>query len=363
MVRCRFLYLIGELRAGGSERQLYYLLKTMERERYRPGVLVWNFKEAEVYVPHFRELGVPLYFPRANSAVKKLAEVRSLVKRVGSELIHCFSFYLNVAAYWAVCGTHAVAIGSVRSDFLEDMRDNGLLLGNLNAYCPRDQIYNSFSAAQKAQRSRGFSALRRLSVIRNGVDLNSFRNIPSTWTQKVRILGVGSLFPGKRWDRLLRAAAVLKQRNFDCTVQIVGDGPMRDSLKDQARALGIADRVEFLGHSENVPALLANAAFLVHPSDSEGCPNVVMEAMACGRAVVATDIGDVPYLVEHGETGYVVPRDDETKLLEEMIKLMTNPELCWRMGERARHKAEREFGLERLVDETFACYRAAGWNG
>jgi glycosyltransferase involved in cell wall biosynthesis len=106
---------------------------------------------------------------------------------------------------------------------------------------------------------------------------------------------------------------------------------------------------------------LANAWFLLHTSDSEGYPNVVMEAMACGRAVVATDAGDVASLVEDAKTGFVVPRGDEATLLARMVTLMTDHDLCRRMGEAGRAKAEQQFGLDRLVSETLAAYRAIGW--
>jgi glycosyltransferase involved in cell wall biosynthesis len=86
-----------------------------------------------------------------------------------------------------------------------------------------------------------------------------------------------------------------------------------------------------------------------------------MEAMACGRAVVATDAGDVPCLIEDGKTGFVVPRGDEAALLARIITLMTDHDLCRRMGEAGRVKAERQFGLDRLVSETLAAYRAMGW--
>jgi glycosyltransferase involved in cell wall biosynthesis len=112
---------------------------------------------------------------------------------------------------------------------------------------------------------------------------------------------------------------------------------------------------------DDIASLLATARFLVHTSDSEGCPNVVMEAMACGRAVVATDAGDVPSLVEDGKTGFVVPRGDEATLLARMVTLMTDDDLCRRMGEAGRAKAEQQFGLDRLVAETLAAYQAMGW--
>jgi glycosyltransferase involved in cell wall biosynthesis len=121
------------------------------------------------------------------------------------------------------------------------------------------------------------------------------------------------------------------------------------------------DCIEFMGYTENIPGLLANARFLVHTSDSEGCPNVVMEAMACGRAVVATDVGDVPSLVEDGKTGFVVPRGDEATLLARMVTLITDHDLVRRMGEAGRAKAVRQFGLDRLVSETLAAYRVMGW--
>jgi len=136
---------------------------------------------------------------------------------------------------------------------------------------------------------------------------------------------------------------------------------LRELLEQQARELGVTDCVAFLGYTDNVADVLAHARFLVHTSDSEGCPNAVMEAMACGRAVVATDVGDVPSLVEDDKTGFVVPREDEATLLARMVTLLTNPDLCRRMGEAGRAKAERQFGLDRLVSETLAAYRAIGW--
>jgi glycosyltransferase involved in cell wall biosynthesis len=87
-----------------------------------------------------------------------------------------------------------------------------------------------------------------------------------------------------------------------------------------------------------------------------------MEAMACGCAVVATDVGDVPTLIEEGKTGFVVPRADESTLLTRMMTLIIDHSLCRQMGEAARVKAAQQFGLDRLVAETLATYRAMGWN-
>jgi glycosyltransferase involved in cell wall biosynthesis len=180
-------------------------------------------------------------------------------------------------------------------------------------------------------------------------------------TGRACVVGVGSLFPVKRWDRLLVATAALQQQGLNFLVRIVGDGPLRAALLQQVQALGLAECVEFVAYSADIPGLLAEATLLVHTSDSEGCPNVVLEAMACGRAVVATDAGEVPLVVEDGQTGFVVRRGDNATLITRMAALITDRDLCRRMGAAGRAKAEREFGVERLVADTLAAYRAVGW--
>jgi glycosyltransferase involved in cell wall biosynthesis len=327
-------------------------------------VVVWNFSLDDIYVHEIRALGVPIYcFPSGVSRVAKLRGFRRLVRQLDPEVIHSYSFYTNFAAYWAAWGTEALAFGALQSDFTTEKKLTGVWLGRLSARWPRDQISNNFAAVKAARSSGTIFVPKSLSVVRNGIDLERFHTAPFPANGTVRVVGVGSLLSYKRWDRLVVAALELKSRGYDFKVQIVGDGPLCEPLQQLAHSLGVADRVEFSGCAEDVPALLGNAAFLAHTSDLEGCPNVIMEAMACGRAVVATDVGDVPYIVEDGKTGFVVRCGDHETLVERLIELITDRDLCQCMGEAGRAKAEQEFGLHRLVAETLAAYRAVGWEG
>lgn len=358
----QLFYLIGQLRAGGSERQLYYLLSSMKRERYKPVVAVWNSSEEDFYGPRIRELGVPIYtLGESSSRVAKLIALRRLVKTIQPGIIHSYSFYTNFAAYWAAWRTSSIPIGSVRSNFIRDKTESGPILGPLNGLCPRDQICNSFSAAETIRRSKGFFIPRRLSVVSNGIDLQNFGNLTMNHDAKTRILGIGTLSQVKRWDRLLVAAKELKGRGLDFLVQIVGDGPLRGELKQMTGDLAVTDCVEFLGQRSDISELLAKASFLVHTSDAEGCPNVVMEAMACARAIVAWGVGDIPFLIEDGKAGFVVSSKDIGILVERMATLITNRELCQKMGKEGRVRAERNFGLDRLEMQTLNAYCGAGW--
>src|SRR5262245_58431652 len=334
----------------------------MDRVRYRPEVVVWSFKETDTYVSRIRALRVPIHsLPPGSSRATKLMAFRRMVMQIRPQVVHSYSFHTNFAVFWATRGTNAIALGGVRSDFDWAKNDAGPLLARLSGRWPTTQIFNSYTAAQSAQLSRKGFGPKKCLVVSNALDLESFRNIPLSSNGKVQLVGVGSLLPVKRWDRLILSAHALKQRGFDFSVRVVGGGPLHASLNEQARVLGVADCVEFVGHSENIPKILAEATFLVHTSEKEGCPNVVMEAMACGRAVIATDVGDIPHLLEDGRTGFVVPSGNDAMLIERMGKLITDRDLCRVMGDAGRAKAEREFGLDRLVSETLAAYRAAGW--
>jgi glycosyltransferase involved in cell wall biosynthesis len=258
-------------------------------------------------------------------------------------------------------GTKAVALGSLRGNFDDVKKDSGLWRGSLNARYPRFQISNSYSSAERARRSRGIFCPKHINIVRNGLDLQRFSVLNGNVVIKSYIVGIGSLLSYKRWDRVLRILCEVKRRGIECRLRIAGDGPERRPLERQAQDLDISEYVEFLGATLDIPGLLEQSRFLVHTSDTEGCPNAVMEAIACGRPVVAMDAGDIPFLVEDGTNGFVIRRGDETTFAERVFQLLADDELCRRMGLAARAKAEQEFGLESLVQTTLDAYKVAGW--
>ena len=363
MARCRLLYLVGQLRLGGLERQLYYLLTTLDHARYQPAVVVWNLNLSDKYYQDIEALKIPIYgFPAEWSPLSKLRAFRAMARQVAPEVIHSYTFHTNFAAYYAARGTGALAIGSLRSDFAFAKADGGVIRGALNARWPSSYISNSMASADAAHRHSGPFAPRQGFVVRNGLDLKRFSCSNETPERRDYVAAVGSLFPVKRWDRLLRVVQKVKSVGTgDVRFRIAGDGPLRPVLEKLAGDLGISRAVDFQGVIHDIPAFLRGAKFLVHTSESEGCPNVVMEAMACGLPIVAMEAGDIPYLVEEGKTGFVVRQGEETTFVERVIQLLGDDELCLRMGLAARAKAEREFRLERLVSGTLAVYKAAGW--
>jgi len=356
----RLLFVVGQLRVGGLERQLWYLLQQLHRKPNPVSLLVWSFKPADVYVERIRSLEIDIQsFTDELTPWQKLKAARRLVRGLNPKIVHSYSFYTNFAAWFAARGTAAIPIGSLRSDFFSEKRLAGRLLGRLSARWPRTVIANNRAAALAAERG-GFFKPGTVHVVRNGLDLTLFKESNQS-PPLPTIVSVGSLQPDKKWDRLVAACSELHRGGKRFRLRMIGDGPLMDALRTQAASCGIKEHVEFLGQRQDVPEILAQSTFLAHTADREGCPNVVMEAMACGKPVVGMDAGDIPDLVDHGQTGYVVRRGDQTEFVAKMSELIEKPQRCQEMGRAGRAKAEREFSLERMAEEILTAYRMSGW--
>jgi glycosyltransferase involved in cell wall biosynthesis len=206
----------------------------------------------------------------------------------------------------------------------------------------------------------------RLHVIPHGVDLDRFRPSAAAGNGgELRLLSVGRLVEKKGFDVLLEAVARLP---VPFRLRIVGDGPDRERLAGAVRVNNLEGRVGLVGGRTHVelPVEYAAADVVVVPSvadstgDRDGLPNVVLEAMAGGRPVVASAVGAIATAVEHGETGVLVPPGDREALAAAIAGLADGPERRHQFGQAARARVEREFALagctERLRRTLEAAY-------
>ena len=361
-MRPEIIYVVGQLSAGGQERQLCWLLQGLLSRGLSPAVVVWNDDKAAEFRSLFEKLGLPLVgFPPGLSSSVKLHSLRGLVRGWNANLVHSYSFFTNFAAAFAA-GGRSLAVGSIRSDFWFDRVRSGPVVGRLSARWPRVAVCNSETAAENVRCHGGFFRPQQCYVVRNGINLACFfPEIPPPAVP--HIVGFGRLDPVKRWDILIKAADLLRHQGRTVRVTIAGAGPLRDILAEDLNRRGLKGIVDLAGYRSDVAGLLSRATALALTSDTEGCPNVVMEAMAAGRPVVATSVGDVPRLIDDGLTGCLVERGDAAALAERLGRLAANPEEVRRLGMAGRAKADREFGLERMVNATMMAYRSAGWKG
>jgi glycosyltransferase involved in cell wall biosynthesis len=178
--------------------------------------------------------------------------------------------------------------------------------------------------------------------------------------QTGRLLCVSNLVPEKGIGFLLDALPTVYARWPQATLQIVGDGPERARLQARAARLGVAHLIEFTGRvsQDQLPALLAAASVFVFPSLSEGTPRAVMEAMAMECCVVATTVGGIPDMIDHGSTGWLVPPADPAALAMGVSAALDSP-AAREVGRRARAHVLARYTEERHVELMDALHRLA----
>lgn len=199
-------------------------------------------------------------------------------------------------------------------------------------------------------RARTCSPARTV-VIPNAVDVMAQRRA-SHEAATPRIVSVGRLKAPKDFLTLARALSRLDPGSFSAA--IAGDGPDRELVLAELRG---TDGIELLGDRDDVPRLLAEAQIFVLSSRSEGMPVSILEAMAAGLPVVASDVGGVREVVVDEETGLLVPAGDEAALEQALRRLLDSPELRRRLGDAGRERAEREFDLPRWRERHVELYR------
>jgi colanic acid/amylovoran biosynthesis glycosyltransferase len=178
--------------------------------------------------------------------------------------------------------------------------------------------------------------------------------------EPLRVLSIGRLHWKKGLDDGLRAVADLRSRGVECTYRIAGDGPEREKLTFMVEALGLSDSAELLGtcSEARVREELQRADVVLLPSLSEGISNVVLEAMAAGRAVITTDCGGMTEVVHDEDDGLLVRVGDVAAMSERLAALAEDAGLRRRLGESAAATADAHFDISRQVRVFLDAYRS-----
>jgi len=203
----------------------------------------------------------------------------------------------------------------------------------------------------------------KLTTIHYSLDVNCFRpSVTEDLSLQVSrpIIGtVSRLIHQKGIHILLQAFADCAKKHPSISLVVVGDGPERSNLASLAEELGLGYRVEFWGHRSDIDKILHSIDIFALPTFGEGFGLVLLEAMACSKPVVATNVMSIPEIVEPGETGFLVPAKDVSALAEALDTLIVNPELWDQFGKAGFQRVKREFTVERMVRKTAEVYQQA----
>jgi glycosyltransferase involved in cell wall biosynthesis len=347
-------FVVGTLGLGGSERQLIFMLRALIHRGISPRVLCLT--QGEHFESDVKKLGVSVeYFGKARSRAGRLLALANKLRSEPADVVQSTHFYTNL--YAGVCGKllGIPSIGAIRSDFISEVEAHGLW-GRWQTALPRFLLANSMTAYSNAV-DRGIPE-RKLGLLRNVVptsDERPARNTDGPFT----ILFVGRLDENKRPEKFVKLAHTLlnEQRNMRLRFIIAGDGPLRSKLEAMSTKLGITrDQLEFLGAVSDIDSVYRDSHVLVLTSRREGTPNVILEAMAKGLPVVATEGGGTGELLADGR-GILVDSESERDLSDAVANLVANADLREQLGREGRSYIEQNHSMSYLEDRLPEIYK------
>ena len=341
----RVALVVGQLTTGGAEGQLRQVTGTIDRRRFEPIVYALS-PQIEPVGQLLRGDGVTL---RVTEAVgwRRVPWLAATLAADNIDLVHSWLYIANALAWSATrLRRRFPLITSARNCKVQNRVSQ---VANLLAFRgSRAIVANSREVAVYIMRHY-LAPARRIHVVYNGIDVERFRPADRDGPMEpALIVNIGRLVEQKNQMLFLEAAALLTREGVSARFVIVGDGPLKTSLQEQAQRLGIGDRLSFTGERRDVEGILRGASLLWLTSRWEGLPNVVLEAMASGVPVIATDVGGTRELIRSGVDGFVVPSLDAAGFVRHARDLLANAAVQRQFAAAARARA-LEFSTARMV--------------
>jgi glycosyltransferase involved in cell wall biosynthesis len=352
-------FVVADLRFGGAQRHETTLLPRMDPARFTPSVICIG-EEGGLFAA-LTAAGVEaraLHLGGKRNAVRALRELVSITRRSRPDVVVVRSYNAEIL------GRIAARIAGVEHTVM--------WVHNTVDLTPRSWVRTTADRALTRWTSAYFGVAEtqrrylvdelgypndKIRIIRNGVDLalfdpNTDRGVLAEFgfAEGDPVVGiVAALFPWKDHATLLRAARIVIDEMPRVRFLVVGDGETRPQLETLCSDLRITPNVHFTGARDDVARLLCAIDIFALTSTSEAFPISLLEAMACGRPAVCSDVGGIPEVLNHGESGYLVPPRDPHQLAARLVSLLSDSQTARRMGRAGRDRVEAEFSLDRSV--------------
>ncbi|RJP27568.1 MAG: glycosyltransferase family 4 protein [Candidatus Omnitrophota bacterium] len=335
-------FVISDLGSGGAQRVLTTLANSWARAGRKICIITFSTPENDFFPlePTIHRIVIDGMSASSNpfSAVffnlKRIIRIRRAIKKSGAPIVVGFVGSTNVLVIFAAIGLHLRVVISERND--PARQSLGTLWDFLRRHVYRYADVVTANTRGALETLAKFVPSAKLALVPN---LLSIPELNQASQKRSALLAVGRLSHQKAYDILLAAFAEVSSHFPHWRLEIVGEGELRENLKEMANQLGISQNVIWRGHQSNPFVFYRKTEIFVLASRYEGMPNAMLEAMVCGMPVIVTDASPGPLeYVKHEKTGLVVPVENVQLLSDAMMRLIRDTDLRKRLGQAGKER-------------------------
>ncbi|MFA5316563.1 MAG: glycosyltransferase family 4 protein [Dehalococcoidales bacterium] len=356
----------------GAEGVILQIVKNIDRSRFQPVVV--SFKDPYIdTIPLIKEaglLGIPteLIDPFGRfDVVTSAFRLRKLFKKYNTHILHCHEYKSDIIGYLATRKTNVHLISTQHLWAGEVLRAR--IYEYLDSIVIKSNSFERIIAVSEDIKSTLISRNikeKRIVVIPNGIDVDKYdidvnektvKDKLGITDDKIVICCIGRLSPQKGHFYLLNAAKEVIKAYRNVIFLLVGDGPLKKDLENLSSELGIKNNIIFTGYRDDVKDILGISRLFVMPSSSEGTPMALLEAMASGRAVIATNVGGIPEVIKDGFNGILIKPKDAKGMAEAIIRLLGNKVMMGDYGNNAKACIKSNYSSEVMTEKYENLYK------
>lgn len=353
-------HLILQLDIGGLERVMLNCIRQMQQQSDVKHIII-SLTTANNFSQEDLSEKVPVYClnKKAGNDWKLHYRLYQLLKKTKPDILH--SYNLSTIEYHPIAMLAGVK-GRIHAEHGRDINDpKGLnkkhnFLRKLTSLFIHKYIAVSEELFHWLKTTVGISP-HKTQLITNGINTELF-NIPKQPSKQIRFANIARLSPIKDHKNLLKACQLLQQEHGEkpWSLTIIGDGPLREELTLLTQAYQLGDRVSFLGARDDIAQLLTQVDVFVLSSIAEGIPMTILEAMSASTAIIATEVGGIPQVIEPQKEGMLVEKQHSAALANAMAFYLEHTEKVEEHGKNARDKILNAYNEQRMVKDYLACY-------
>jgi glycosyltransferase involved in cell wall biosynthesis len=370
--KIKIIYVIGSLQLGGAERQLSEIAVRLDKSKF--DVEICCIAQGGPFEEYVTKHGVKVrifnfyikhgkYNPLSYFHVaREVSRIYRYFKESKPDIVHAWlytAYIVGVACARMAGVPHTIASRRSLGYFKDSNPLKQPLENFINKYT--DHVLVNSKAVEEDVLQREKIDKNKISLIYNGVDIDRFhnqqeresiRNELGISDDSIVVGVVANLIHYKGHKELIESARIVKPEVPHSKFVFVGrDGGMKAELDEMINRYGLDDTILFTGDRTDVPRLLQAFDIVTLASHEEGFSNVLLEAMANGKPIVATDVGGNPESVKDGETGIIVPPRNPEKLARGLLRLLKDEKLRTSMGEKGFERVQEHFSIERLIKD------------